>query len=45
MQETKTIPYPMAQPHTVIDPKTHKKQRIPKGEAVPVNPGGGGESE
>jgi len=29
----------------VIDPKTHKKQRIPKGKAVPVNPGGGGESE
>jgi len=42
MQETKTIPYPMAQAHTVIDPRTHKKQRVPKGKAVPFNPGGGG---
>jgi len=42
MQETKTISYPMAQAHMVIDPKTHKKQRVPKGKAVPFNPGGGG---
>jgi len=26
----------------VIDPKTHKKQRVPKGKAVPFNPGSGG---
>jgi hypothetical protein len=26
----------------VIDPKTYKKQRVPKGKAVPFNPGGGG---
>jgi hypothetical protein len=29
----------------VIDPKTHKKQRVPKGKAVPFNPGGGGSAK
>jgi hypothetical protein len=42
MKETKLISYPMALAHTVIDPETHKKQKVPKGKAVPFNPGGGG---
>jgi hypothetical protein len=42
MNETATISYPMAQAHVVIDPKTKKLQKVPKGRAVPFNPGSGG---
>ena len=40
LNEIRTIKYSMAKPHIVY--MNGKKQKVPAGEAVPFNPGGGG---